>query len=164
MAFEPKSSYSRSELLMCARGELFPGGTPRLPLPDMLMIDRITRIAGEGGAFGLGEVVGEMDVRPDAWFFDVLPRLPNIWRRIRQSVDAVIAQGPYALVILDSPEFTHQVAKRVRKRAPQIPIIDYVSPSVWACPSSAWSTTPGTRATAAPCWPPSTFCPAAPST
>ena len=63
---------------------------------------------------------------------DVLPRLPNIWRRIRQSVDAVIAQDPDALVILDSPEFTHQVAKRVRKRAPHIPIIDYVSPSVWA--------------------------------
>ena len=63
---------------------------------------------------------------------DVLPRLPNIWRRIRQSVDAVIAQSPDALVILDSPEFTHQVAKRVRRRAPQIPIIDYVSPSVWA--------------------------------
>jgi lipid-A-disaccharide synthase len=63
---------------------------------------------------------------------DVLPRLPNIWWRIRQSVDAVIAQSPDALVILDSPEFTHQVAKRVRRRAPQIPIIDYVSPSVWA--------------------------------
>jgi hypothetical protein len=43
---------------------------------------------------------------------DVLPRLPNIWRRIRQSVDAVIAQSPDALVIPDSPEFTHQVAKR----------------------------------------------------
>jgi len=63
---------------------------------------------------------------------DVLPRLPNICRRIRQSVDAVIAQSPDALVILDSPEFTHQVAKRVRRLAPQIPIIDYVSPSVWA--------------------------------
>ena len=63
---------------------------------------------------------------------DVLPRLPNIWRRIRQSADAVIAQAPDALVIFDSPEFTHQVAKRVRKRAPHIPIIDYVSPSVWA--------------------------------
>jgi lipid-A-disaccharide synthase len=63
---------------------------------------------------------------------DVLPRLPNIWRRIRQSMDAVIAQSPDALVILDSPEFTHQVAKRVRRRAPNIPIIDYVSPSVWA--------------------------------
>src|SRR6476659_9031289 len=63
---------------------------------------------------------------------DVLPRLPNIWRRIWQSVDAVIAQSPDALVILDSPEFTHQVAKRVRRKAPQIPIVDYVSPSVWA--------------------------------
>jgi lipid-A-disaccharide synthase len=63
---------------------------------------------------------------------DVLPRLPNIWRRIRQSVGAVIAQTPDALVILDSPEFTHQVAKRVRRRAPDVPIIDYVSPSVWA--------------------------------
>jgi len=63
---------------------------------------------------------------------DVLPRLPLIWRRIRQSVDAVVAQNPAALVILDSPEFTHQVAKRVRRRNPDLPIIDYVSPSVWA--------------------------------
>jgi lipid-A-disaccharide synthase len=63
---------------------------------------------------------------------DILPRLPSIWRRIRQSVDAVIAQGPDALVILDSPEFTHQVAKRVRRLRPGIPMIDYVSPSVWA--------------------------------
>ncbi len=62
----------------------------------------------------------------------MLPRLPNIWRRIRQSVAAVIAQQPDALVILDSPEFTHQVAKRVRRQAPHIPIVDYVSPSVWA--------------------------------
>ncbi len=63
---------------------------------------------------------------------DVLPRLPGIWRRIRQSVDAVMAQDPAALVILDSPEFTHQVAKRVRRRKPDLPIVDYVSPSVWA--------------------------------
>jgi lipid-A-disaccharide synthase len=64
--------------------------------------------------------------------FDVLFRLPQIWQRIRQSVKAVIAQDPDALVILDSPEFTHQVAKRVRRLRPAIPIIDYVSPSVWA--------------------------------
>jgi lipid-A-disaccharide synthase len=63
---------------------------------------------------------------------DVLPRLPRIWRRIRQSVKAVIAQDPAVLVILDSPEFTHQVAKRVRRLRPNIPIVDYVSPSVWA--------------------------------
>ncbi len=63
---------------------------------------------------------------------DILPRLPSFWRRIQQTVQAAIAFAPDALVILDSPEFTHQVAKRVRRRAPTIPIIDYVSPSVWA--------------------------------
>jgi len=63
---------------------------------------------------------------------DLLPRLPNIWRRIRQTVSAVIATAPDVLVILDSPEFTHQVAARVRRLKPDLPIVDYVSPSVWA--------------------------------
>jgi lipid-A-disaccharide synthase len=63
---------------------------------------------------------------------DVVPRLPAILRRIRQTVNAVIAFQPDILVILDSPEFTHQVAKRVRRLQPEIPIVDYVSPSVWA--------------------------------
>jgi lipid-A-disaccharide synthase len=63
---------------------------------------------------------------------DVLPRLPAIWRRIRQTVRAAIDFDPHAVVILDSPEFTHQVAKRIRRHAPDIPIVDYVSPSVWA--------------------------------
>jgi lipid-A-disaccharide synthase len=59
-------------------------------------------------------------------------RLPLILRRIRQTADAVIAARPDALVIIDSPDFTHRVARRVRARAPSIPIVDYVSPSVWA--------------------------------
>ena len=63
---------------------------------------------------------------------DILPRLRHIFRRIRESAAAVIDFDPDVLVILDSPEFTHRVAKRVRRKAPQIPIIDYVSPSVWA--------------------------------
>jgi len=63
---------------------------------------------------------------------DVLPRLRSIYGRIRQSVDAVLRFQPDVLVILDSPEFTHQVARRVRRRDPTIPIVDYVSPSVWA--------------------------------
>jgi lipid-A-disaccharide synthase len=63
---------------------------------------------------------------------DILPRLPTIWHRVHQTVDMTVAEPPDALVILDSPEFTHQVAQRVRRRAPNIPIIDYVSPSVWA--------------------------------
>jgi lipid-A-disaccharide synthase len=59
-------------------------------------------------------------------------RLPKIFRRIRETADAVVAARPNALVIVDSPEFTHRIARRVRRLAPFIPIVDYVSPSVWA--------------------------------
>ncbi len=62
----------------------------------------------------------------------VARQLPMILRRIRETTAAVIAASPDTLVIIDSPDFTHRVARRVRKRAPSIPIIDYVSPTVWA--------------------------------
>ncbi|MFY9625764.1 MAG: lipid-A-disaccharide synthase [Rhodoplanes sp.] len=62
----------------------------------------------------------------------ILSRLPSIFRHIREAADAVIAAQPDVLVIIDSPEFTHRVARRVRAASPAIPIIDYVSPSVWA--------------------------------
>lgn len=62
----------------------------------------------------------------------ILARLPLILRRIRSTVEAAIAAEPDAVIIIDSPEFTHPIAKRIRKRNPDIPIIDYVSPSVWA--------------------------------
>jgi lipid-A-disaccharide synthase len=64
--------------------------------------------------------------------FSAIPaRLPLILRRIREAADAVIAAKPCSLVIIDSPDFTHRVARRVRAAAPHIPIIDYVSPTVW---------------------------------
>jgi lipid-A-disaccharide synthase len=65
-------------------------------------------------------------------FGGILTRLPNILRRIRETADAVVSAKPDALVIIDSPEFTHRVARAVRARAPEIPIVDYVCPSVWA--------------------------------
>ncbi len=65
--------------------------------------------------------------------FGAIPRqLPLILRRIRDTADLVVAAAPDALVIIDSPDFTHRVARRVRAAAPAIPIVDYVSPSVWA--------------------------------
>ena len=65
--------------------------------------------------------------------FAAIPRrLPLILRRIRETAAAVVAARPDALVIIDSPDFTHRVARRVRATAPSIPILDYVSPSVWA--------------------------------
>jgi lipid-A-disaccharide synthase len=62
----------------------------------------------------------------------VVKQLPKIMRLIRETADAVSEASPDMLVIIDSPDFTHRVARRVRARDPAIPIIDYVSPSVWA--------------------------------
>jgi lipid-A-disaccharide synthase len=62
----------------------------------------------------------------------VVKQLPMILRRIRETTDAVTQASPDILVIIDSPDFTHRVARRVRARDPSIPIVDYVSPSVWA--------------------------------
>jgi lipid-A-disaccharide synthase len=62
----------------------------------------------------------------------ILPALPRITRRVYQAVAAALAMQPDVVIIIDSPEFTHPLAKRIRKRAPAIPIIDYVCPSVWA--------------------------------
>ena len=64
-----QSSFDLQALLACARGELFGKGNAQLPLPPMLMFDRITSIGEDGGAYGKGHVVAELDVRPDLWFF-----------------------------------------------------------------------------------------------
>lgn len=62
----------------------------------------------------------------------ILPRLPRLIRRVYQTVDAAIAAEPDVVVIIDSPEFTHPIAKRIRRKRPDIPVVNYVSPSVWA--------------------------------
>jgi len=65
--------------------------------------------------------------------FGAIPRkLPTVLRRIRETADAVMAARPNALIIIDSPDFTHRVARRVREAAPEIAIINYAPPSVWA--------------------------------
>jgi lipid-A-disaccharide synthase len=62
----------------------------------------------------------------------ILGRLPLLVKRVRQTAAAAVAAEPDAVVIIDSPEFTHPIARRIRRQRPDIPIIDYVSPSVWA--------------------------------
>jgi 3-hydroxyacyl-[acyl-carrier protein] dehydratase/trans-2-decenoyl-[acyl-carrier protein] isomerase len=66
---ERQNAYAYEELLACGRGELFGPGNAQLPLPPMLMFDRITRIDDTGGSHGRGQVRAELDVRPDLWFF-----------------------------------------------------------------------------------------------
>jgi 3-hydroxyacyl-[acyl-carrier protein] dehydratase/trans-2-decenoyl-[acyl-carrier protein] isomerase len=64
-----RSSFDRNDLLECAHGRMFGSGNARLPLPPMLMIDRISHISAEGGAFGKGHIKAEFDIKPDLWFF-----------------------------------------------------------------------------------------------
>ncbi|MDM9629717.1 lipid-A-disaccharide synthase [Rhizobium sp. S152] len=62
----------------------------------------------------------------------VLSKLPTLVKRIRQTAAAIIAAKPDVLLIIDSPDFTHRVAKRVRTALPDVPVVNYVCPSVWA--------------------------------
>ncbi|ANK80754.1 MAG: 3-hydroxyacyl-[acyl-carrier-protein] dehydratase FabA [Rhizobiales bacterium NRL2] len=66
---ERQSSYTYEELLECGHGRLFGEGNAKLPLPPMLMFDRITKINQDGGEYGKGELEAELDVKPDLWFF-----------------------------------------------------------------------------------------------
>jgi 3-hydroxyacyl-[acyl-carrier protein] dehydratase/trans-2-decenoyl-[acyl-carrier protein] isomerase len=63
------SSYSHQDLIACGHARLFGPGNAQLPLPNMLMMDRITHISGDGGEAGKGLIVAELDIRPDLWFF-----------------------------------------------------------------------------------------------
>lgn len=64
-----QSRFEKADLLACARGEMFGPGNAQLPSPPMLMFDRITHIGADGGAHGKGQVVAELDVSDDLWFF-----------------------------------------------------------------------------------------------
>jgi 3-hydroxyacyl-[acyl-carrier protein] dehydratase / trans-2-decenoyl-[acyl-carrier protein] isomerase len=63
------TSFGYEDLIACGRGELFGAGNAQLPLPPMLMFDRISAISETGGASGKGEVRAELDIKPDLWFF-----------------------------------------------------------------------------------------------
>ncbi|HEY9149181.1 MAG: 3-hydroxyacyl-[acyl-carrier-protein] dehydratase FabA [Gammaproteobacteria bacterium] len=65
-----QEQFSRDELLQCGHGELFGPGNARLPLPPMLMFDRITHISDTGGSAGKGQIIAELDINPELWFFD----------------------------------------------------------------------------------------------
>ncbi|HEB96142.1 MAG TPA: 3-hydroxyacyl-[acyl-carrier-protein] dehydratase FabA [Sedimenticola thiotaurini] len=65
-----EESFTYEQLLECGHGRMFGPGNAQLPVPNMLMMDRITRIADSGGAFGKGEIQAELDIRPDLWFFE----------------------------------------------------------------------------------------------
>lgn len=93
------------------------------------------RFSGVGGAQMAAQGVQSLFPLGDLaiiGFLAIATGLPKMMQRIGQTADAVVAAAPDVLVIIDSPEFTHRVARRVRRRNPAIPIVDYVCPSIWA--------------------------------
>jgi lipid-A-disaccharide synthase len=98
-------------------------------------LDGQVTFSGVGGRAMAGEGLASLfpiDELSIMGFASIPRKLPMIFRRIRQASNAVLEARPDVLVIIDSPDFTQRVAKRVRAREKSIPIVDYVSPSVWA--------------------------------
>ena len=103
-------------------------------LKTRLGADRL-RFGGVGGQAMAREGLNSLFPLHDVvvmGFTAVIAQLPTILDRIARTAKAVVETNPALLIIIDAPDFTHRVAKAVRKRAPHIPIVDYVSPSVWA--------------------------------
>jgi 3-hydroxyacyl-[acyl-carrier protein] dehydratase / trans-2-decenoyl-[acyl-carrier protein] isomerase len=120
-----QASYSYEELLACGRGELFGPGNAQLPLPPMLMFDRITSISESGGAHGRGEVRAELDVRPDLWFFPCHfkgdPVMPGclgvdaLWQMVGFFLGWLGAEGRGRALGVGEVKFADQVLPSVKK-------------------------------------------------
>ena len=125
-------SFEREELLKCGYGEMFGPGNAQLPVPNMLMMDRITRIADEGGIHGKGEIVAELDIQPDLWFFDchfpgdpVMPGclgLDAMWQLVGFFLGWSGHPGKGRALGVGKVKFTGQVLPTARKVTYQIDI------------------------------------------
>ena len=82
---ERRDSFEYEDLLACGRGELFGAGNAQLPLPPMLMFDRISEISEQGGEFGKGFIRAELEVKPELWFFGCQSGVPPRCRAARTS-------------------------------------------------------------------------------
>jgi lipid-A-disaccharide synthase len=114
-----------------ASGDLLGGAL----LAGLHQLDPGVEVAGVGGASMEAQGLVSrfpMDELSVMGIAEVLPRLPNLLRRISETADAVVAARPDALVTIDSPDFTLRVARKARKRLPGLRVIHYVAPSVWA--------------------------------
>jgi 3-hydroxyacyl-[acyl-carrier protein] dehydratase/trans-2-decenoyl-[acyl-carrier protein] isomerase len=117
--------YGLEELLACGRGQMFGPGNAQLPVPPMLMFDRIARITDDGGAHGKGYVEAELDIRPDLWFFQchfigdpVMPGclgLDAMWQLVGFFLGWSGAPGRGRALGVGEVKFTGQVSPKVKK-------------------------------------------------
>ncbi|MCG5511658.1 MULTISPECIES: 3-hydroxyacyl-[acyl-carrier-protein] dehydratase FabA [Ectothiorhodospira] len=127
-----KNSYEREELLQCGHGEMFGPGNAQLPVPNMLMMDRINHISDEGGAFGKGEMRAELDINPDLWFFDchfpgdpVMPGclgLDAMWQLVGFYLAWIGNPGRGRALGVGEVKFTGQVLPSARKVTYQVDV------------------------------------------
>ena len=120
-----QSSYSYEDLLKCSRGELFGNGNAQLPAPPMLMFDRITSIAEDGGANNKGHVRAELDVNPDLWFFQchfigdpVMPGclgLDALWQLTGFHLGWLGSEGRGRALGVGEVKFSGQVTPSIKK-------------------------------------------------
>jgi 3-hydroxyacyl-[acyl-carrier protein] dehydratase/trans-2-decenoyl-[acyl-carrier protein] isomerase len=125
MVQERRSSYNYEDLLACGRGELFGAGNAQLPLPPMLMFDRITEISETGGEFGKGLIRAELDVNPELWFFachfkgdPVMPGclgLDAMWQMVGFFLGWTGGEGPGRALGLGELKFSGQVLPNISK-------------------------------------------------
>ena len=127
-----KNSFSYEQLIDCANGDLFGEGNAQLPSPPMLMFDRITNINETGGVFQKGEIVAELDIKPELWFFDchfkgdpVMPGclgLDAMWQLVGFYLGWLEQPGKGRALGVGEVKFTGQVLDTVKKVTYQISI------------------------------------------
>ena len=119
-----KNSFSYEQLIECAKGILFGKGNAQLPLPPMLMFDRIININKDGGNFSKGEIVAELDIKSNLWFFDchfkndpVMPGclgLDAMWQLVGFYLGWIGEPGKGRALGVNSVKFTGEVLKKVK--------------------------------------------------
>ena len=127
-----KNSYSYDDLITCGNGELFGPGNAKLPLPPMLMFDRITEINDNNGTFNKGSLKAELDIKNDLWFFDchfkgdpVMPGclgLDAMWQLVGFYLGWLEQPGKGRALGVGEVKFTGQVLDTVKKVTYQISI------------------------------------------